>query len=475
MAGGADDLGLVAFDRRDRSVDAERRRLDRVACRERAGERQRLVELPDRALRRDGSLARRRRAGGRAPARRGGCRRASRISSRSASSSARAAARSRCASAAARSRSAAAEALTAAISSSSSCSARRARTLSALDDLGALRLRRRPLLDGRPLGRLRLGEQLLDPEPLRRDQPARGLDDARVEPEPLGDLERVRRPRPPERDAIERRVRVGIEAGARVRDALGRARPLLQLRVMGRHERQPRLLGEPRHERLRERGALDGIRARGELVEEDERALAGGVQDRDDARDVAREGREAHLDRLPVADVREHLVEDGQRGRLGRRAQPRLMQQRGEPERLQRDRLAARVRAADHERAQAAEVEVDRHGGLGSSSGWRAPRAAPRPRPRRARRSSRARACRARSRGRSRPSPRPRRSASERRLADGGRQLAQDPLDLLALGARRLRLAVARARRRRTARRRASGRSRRRRGRCRARCGARSP
>ena len=64
-------------------------------------------------------------------------------------------------------------------------------------------------------------------------------------------------------------------------------------------------------------------------------------------RDVAGEGREAHLDRLPVADVGEHLVEDGQRGRLGRRPQARLVQQRGEAERLQRDRLAARVRPAD--------------------------------------------------------------------------------------------------------------------------------
>ena len=72
------------------------------------------------------------------------------------------------------------------------------------------------------------------------------------------------------------------------------------------------------------------------------------------------ERRQAHLDRLAVADVREHLVEDRQRRGVGRRPQPRLMEERREPDRLQRNGLAAGVRAADHERADAAELEVDR-------------------------------------------------------------------------------------------------------------------
>ena len=50
LTGGADHLGVVAFDREDRAVDAELRRLDRVAGCERACERQRLIELPDRTL-----------------------------------------------------------------------------------------------------------------------------------------------------------------------------------------------------------------------------------------------------------------------------------------------------------------------------------------------------------------------------------------------------------------------------------------
>ena len=157
---------------------------------------------------------------------------------------------------------------------------------------------------------------------------------------------------------------------------------------------------------------------------------------------MAGEGREAHLDRLPVADVGEHLIEDREGRSLGRRPEPGLVQQRGEPERLQRHRLAARVRAAEHERAQPAEVEVDRHGRLGIEE-----RMARRCEPHlvrdlhgRALPAARERAERQRQVD---PSRRLDRRGHQRRgFADGGRQLAQDPLDLLALGARRLGLAV---------------------------------
>ena len=120
------------------------------------------------------------------------------------------------------------------------------------------------------------------------------------------------------------------------------------------------------------------------------------------------------------------------------------MQQRGEAERLQRDRLAARVRAADDERAQLAELEVDRHRACAGRAAGAAPpsrrtssrdrdgRAAPAPRERR----------RTRARGRARRSPRRAPPARDARSPTCARELAQDPLDLLALGARRLGEAV---------------------------------
>ena len=47
----ADHFGLVALDRRDRAVNAEARRLDGIARRERPGQRQRLIECPQSLLR----------------------------------------------------------------------------------------------------------------------------------------------------------------------------------------------------------------------------------------------------------------------------------------------------------------------------------------------------------------------------------------------------------------------------------------
>ena len=154
------------------------------------------------------------------------------------------------------------------------------------------------------------------------------------------------------------------------------------------------------------------------------------------------EGRQAHLDRLLVADVGEEPVEDGQGGRCGRRAQARLVEQRRQAERLQRDGLAARVRPADHERAQSAEVEVDRYGSGRVEQRMpcaddrhffgpldRRPAPAPRDRP----------ACDGEVDRRGRLDQRDERCAFS---PNGRRQLAKDPFDLVALGRRGLRLAV---------------------------------
>ncbi len=166
---------------------------------------------------------------------------------------------------------------------------------------------------------------------------------------------------PPEREPVQRRVRLHVEAGSRVHDAVARARPLLQLAVVRRHDGQPRLAGEPFEERLRERRAFLRIRAGGDLVQQHQRPFGRRREDRDERPDVAGERREAHLDRLAVADVGEHLVEHRQRRLGSRRAKTALMEQRRQAERLQRNRLAARVRTADHERAELTEVEIDRN------------------------------------------------------------------------------------------------------------------
>ena len=160
-------------------------------------------------------------------------------------------------------------------------------------------------------------------------------------------------------------MRVGVEAGRRVRRVVLRARPFLQLGVVRRDDGEPRLLRQPA--RASAWASADpstgSVPDASSSTSTSERSVAAS-RICDEVAHVRREGREAHLDRLPVADVGEHVVEDGQHRGLGGRAEPRLVQERGEAERLQRDRLAAGVRAADDERAQGAEVEVDRDGGL---------------------------------------------------------------------------------------------------------------
>ena len=88
------------------------------------------------------------------------------------------------------------------------------------------------------------------------------------------------------------------------------ARPLLQLGVVTRRDGETGLRREPGEQRLRESRALDGVGPGRDLVEQDERAVGGRLEDLQQVAHVGGEGREAHLDRLLVADVHEHLVED---------------------------------------------------------------------------------------------------------------------------------------------------------------------
>ena len=164
----ADDLRLLALDRRDRPVDAERRRLDRVTRGEWAGERKRLVELPDCALRPDGVLG-----GGSEPAV------ASRLVPAVAPSqpdlgSKRVELGPRGGQVALRVRRGALPLGRSRRLDGGDLVLERplplARALERDVDLGALRLGRRPLVGRSPFGGLRLGEQLLDPEPLGRHE-----------------------------------------------------------------------------------------------------------------------------------------------------------------------------------------------------------------------------------------------------------------------------------------------------------------
>ena len=92
-----------------------------------------------------------------------------------------------------------------------------------------------------------------------------------------------------------------------------------------------------------------GTGGRPQLVDQHQRPLIGFGRHRPQVQDVRREGREVLHQRLFVADVGQYVLEDRQLGFLGRHRDARLRRQCRQPQRLQRRRLPACVRPADHQ------------------------------------------------------------------------------------------------------------------------------
>ena len=115
-----------------------------------------------------------------------------------------------------------------------------------------------------------------------------------------------------------------------------------------------------------QRRALGRIRARAELVKEQQRALIARLQHTHGVGHVRRERGQRLLDALLVADVGHDLVEHGHGAAVGTRdVQAALRHRREQTDSLERDGLAAGIRAGDDERVKlAAERHVDRHGGI---------------------------------------------------------------------------------------------------------------
>ena len=81
---------------------------------------------------------------------------------------------------------------------------------------------------------------------------------------------------------------------------------------MGRRRDQRAGPDEVVEQRLGQGRALGRVGAGAELVEQDQRARPGRLDDPDDRAQVAREGRQRLGDRLLVADVGEDVAEDRQ-------------------------------------------------------------------------------------------------------------------------------------------------------------------
>ena len=96
---------------------------------------------------------------------------------------------------------------------------------------------------------------------------------------------------------------------------------------------------------------IDEMRTRAQFVEQHQIIRRHLVHDGHNRRHMPGEGGQALLDGLLVANIGEHLPKHRQlRPQIRRDLQARLRHQRQQPDRFQRDRLAARVRAGDNQR-----------------------------------------------------------------------------------------------------------------------------
>ena len=183
------------------------------------------------------------------------------------------------------------------------------------------------------------------------------------QPEPLGDGEGLAAAGQADGQPVGRRQRVEVELDRGVARPRRRVGVGLELGVVGRRRDDRPGPDEVVEQRLGERRALGRVRAGTELVEQDQGARAGRLDDRGDPPQVPGEGRQRLGDRLLVADVGEHVAPDRQAAALGGRdVQPGLVHQAEQAERPQRDRLAAGVRAGhDEGRVAVAEADVDGH------------------------------------------------------------------------------------------------------------------
>ncbi len=199
----------------------------------------------------------------------------------------------------------------------------------------------------------------------RRHRPTGRRDHGIRQSERLGDIQRVGGAVAADRDRIARAQGRRIDRNGRVLGPWEGDRPLLERPEVGRDQDQRARADQPLQDRLGQGTAFIGIGARGDLVQQYQRAAARRGDDLREAAHVGRERREVQRNRLFVADVRQDPIEDREPCRARGHAQPALGQRRKHAQRLECHGLAAGVRPADDQRTDPLEVEIDRHRPLG--------------------------------------------------------------------------------------------------------------
>ena len=177
-------------------------------------------------------------------------------------------------------------------------------------------------------GALDLVEQVIGGQVFSRHHAAGVGHNCRVQPQALGDGQRVGAAWQAHDQAVGGLQGLEVEFDAGVAHA-GRLHPVdFELGVMGGDQRGDATILEIVEQGARQGRALGRVGAGADFVENHQRAAVGLRQDVDDIGHVRRKGGERLLDTLFVADISENALKNGKLGCLSRDMQSALRHQR---------------------------------------------------------------------------------------------------------------------------------------------------
>ncbi len=194
---------------------------------------------------------------------------------------------------------------------------------------------------------------------------ARPPDDLLRHPQPRRNIEASRFTGQPDVQFVRRRQRPLVEAHGRIQHAVG-IRPInFERDKMRGSQRECARCPEVVDHRYAKRAPLFRIGCRADLIEQHQRVRRHVCNHFADMRNVRRKSAQALLDRLIVADVRQHLLKNWKLSFTARHGQAGLRHERQQSGGLERHRLSARVRPADEQRAAlGVKLQADRYSSL---------------------------------------------------------------------------------------------------------------
>ena len=186
--------------------------------------------------------------------------------------------------------------------------------------------------------------------PRLRPQPRpRRLNDFRIQPQPLRNIDPRRRPRHSDLQLIRRLQSRFIKPNRAIHHSRRSRRENFQRRVMCGNNRDASYAQKMISNGHRQRRAFFRIGRRPQLIQQHQRPRRRRPRNEINIGDVRRKRRKILLDRLIIADVGQHRIKHRRFHPRRRNRNPRLRHQRQQPRGLQPHGLAARVRPRNNQ------------------------------------------------------------------------------------------------------------------------------